>query len=328
MLFRHALMALTLVLPAFGQAREFRFWTRLPQTSLSCEAQASALAERFEQATRTTPNSVRCLGSARISAEGQVYALESIELTYAAREELEAYVAVLGSGQSDEPSDNMGAYNTFADCLADLAKQSAAFQQHTRLTAVSATCEKAGMAYRSPYVLKVSGFGIPAKRLYAAELVFYTEMDEQLRQRILGLYALNGASLARVNDMRVLYYSKNPVRIRRETPAYFPHVSQCQSQEADFRGIIARNGAKNAIVRCLKGPAGRFALEGAHDSARLLSSDFGTRSPRYYSFEECLADRERMLNDSVSRGAAPLGGLCLPALLDNTQFKLEIFEPL
>jgi hypothetical protein len=275
----------------------------------------------------------KCLGSVELPADGQLFTLFSLELTYRAATALEPYVAVYGSGDHwPEPRDMVGAYATFASCLADLPSQSALFEGQTGLLPVSAACDKSAYPFSGSYVLRISGFGRPERRLRSAEFEFYGIPGAALRKQALDMLARGGGVVATAWGKDALYYSKAVIPVRLHRISSFEVAAQCEAQLGDLRAILSANGAGSVAADCLPLAdellKSRVSMEAVEDSGYLMSSDFGHGSPVYYSFEECMEDRGRDLEVARSRGRAPLGGICHAADLDTGRFIFEIYERL
>ncbi|MGK5085703.1 hypothetical protein WDW37_20635 [Bdellovibrionota bacterium FG-1] len=314
---------------------EFHYWVRVPQSTLSCGDEAVALGARFAQATSKKVTQAKCVGVNNLPAEGKTYPLYSIDLTYLSNDwSLVPTSAVFGEGDhSVIPHDSVGAYATYESCREDLAAQSALFEAQTGLKTVSARCEPSRDSYSHSYVLTIDGFGKPAAWLRSFEFDFEGEADSEFRDQGTRLLIQHGAVFARTWGNQVLYYAKNDVPVRHRNLYVFKEASECLSQLNDAQSIFIHSGAPSVFTRCLAVTHGVYngylSLEVIDDSGRTISTSMGATSPRYYSFTECMTDRQRLVDAAVARGIFALGGLCYQdPFSDRGEFVFDLYSVL
>lgn len=310
----------------------FHFWTRIPERNGDCQKDAAELAAKFFRATAIRPLEIKCLNTAEIKEDERVFRVHSVDLTYRSRETLNPYQAILGlSSESMEPVGILGAYPTYGACLQDLSAQVEIFESQTRRLAVSAFCEKSSVPYFGSAVAKITGFGIPHRRVFSSSFKYQGSISQEFRNRVLALFSNQGAKVARVWGNEVLYYSSEKLPILHFFFASFSSTDQCQAQTEDLRELLSKAGASEVLLDCFslrpEVLTVRRSLEAVVAGNVWLGSDFGYTGPVYDSFEECLKDRPRVLQVARdSRPWSPLGGICRAGIQSGTESTVfEIF---
>lgn len=69
-------------------------------------------------------------------------------------------------------------------------------------------------------------------------------------------------------------------------------------------------------------------MEVAYNTSDIVMGDNGYGSHNYYSFAECMADRDRAFAAASQTMAKALGGLCLPDEMHEGQYIFETFGTL
>jgi hypothetical protein len=75
---------------------------------------------------------------------------------------------------------------------------------------------------------------------------------------------------------------------------------------------------------------GAFSLEAIHNTySQVILGDFGGVSPAYDTFDQCLADKDRVIaNNSYVGISSPLGAICIEDELAPGRYAVELFNEL
>lgn len=298
---------------------------RTPVLSKTCENEATDLGSRFAKATQLKVTKAECLGVVTSPQDSAIH-LNVLVVTYLADAEVQPYAALFGypgSERSGTPDIYEGIYPSYATCIADLPKQAANFERFTGLIAVDASCE-AGKASASTFVLTIHGFGKPGARLYTLR-GFSEGVVRDKYDQIQALLLQGGANIVKEITGSYHYYAAKPVGLYHDRIAFFRVDAECSSQLTEFEAIARKAGANFVIAACPTSPIGSGVfLESMSDSTALILNDYGRNSTDYFSFAECLQDKERMINQVVAKGVRPLGGLCQADSLSGG-YKLNLY---
>lgn len=297
------------------------YWVRVPATNLSCEDEARAMGERFQLGARVAVESAVCRGTVQGKFGKETGSLYSILITYRADYALTPYTAAL-EPPTLSPMYTDAAYATYADCVADIAAQSAAFTANTKLTAVSARCDVTRSAMEG-FAMMIdgfperndSGYGFPAASLYVFKLQFSGELDGEILPTSRGILEGAGGTVVRTAGTTFYYYSATPVSLRMMTFGYFESMEQCETQVSAAQEVYTNSGAKRVYLRCLKDLSGA-SLSGLADGTDYVSRNYA-QSGVYFSMEECMGDRPRMLDEMRRRYSTIYGAICHPTLTGN-----------
>ena len=308
----------------------FQFVAEIPANGISCQDEATALGTRFSTATGVAADSAQCLGESTLTAENTGYPIYSLAVSYQAKEEMIPYVAKFGHGDlSSVPTDTAGIYTAYAQCLSDIAIQSRLFEVQTGLSSVTASCKLGRVGSPNSYVLEVTGFGEPKSRLSIFEPTYLGLSDSELKEQVAGVIESLGGKIAlRIGDA-VLYYSARALPVYQESVMFFADRSQCTAQLGEAVAIFSALSSTSVIVRCLV-PAepelsGAGTMEVVRVNGDITESDFGSGSIQYYSFSDCMKDRDRVIAQATSQGRTIAGGLCHEDTSNSQIFVLELY---
>jgi hypothetical protein len=314
--------------------RNYMYEIRIPQTAQTCEVEAANLATRISQVLSVTATGV-CHGTVDMPADGGTQKLYSLLVTYSSDKLLPlGYTALLGGSDNDTdptPSNLIGAYPTWAACLADMPAQKANFETNTGLVAVAVTCEPGNFADEQvSYVLQIDGFGKPAQTLYTHTVKFEGTPDAALLQQLNDIIVGLGAKIVQTNATAIFYYAPNSIQLEQESLALFDDEASCTAQTSEAQLIFKSLGADDVVIRCLPSSTGDnkpviYWLEVVHVGGAIANGDFGYNSVKYYSFAECMADRDFVVKKNVDAGMPVVGGICHQDDSNQT-FVLELYS--
>lgn len=327
------LLALAAILSssaALATENLYVYQARVPATPLGCEAESALLGQRFAMATGAEILSTQCLGEGHLPADDTSYPMFSLAIRYRAPAPFYPYVASIGKPDLFGSSNATPLYPTFAECLADLGQQTVLFERETGLRLVAATCES-NRTFQASYALRLEGYSQetmarPKKSLYHFAPQLPASLEDARIASITALLHAQGAVIARQVESHYAYYRSGGVNLRVGRHSRM-RVEECSVQEAHAAAMYRKAGAQNALVWCLPATIGgpEYAeMHVVHDGYT-LQSDYGHYTPRAYSFQECLANRDLALSDS--RLQHMLGGLCSESLMDDGHvYVLELFR--
>ncbi len=286
----------------------YTYRVRLAQTERSCAEEAAMLGQRFQSATGFEVVKAECVGSAEMRDSEGSHLLNILVVSYKAEYRANAFSAVIDpEAYWPLPLDNASSlYDTYSECAEDLSTQANFFEDNTGLVSVAAYCDPKNSG--SPaYRLKIESFGTPKVRLFAFH--GFRNFGEQANASVLEMIRKTGAVVTKEKSGEVFYYAAKPVNMSRESFGGFPNADHCTAQEGDAIKILQKLGAKEMILRCSpRAELSGVELQAVSDTNWFLSNDFGSRSPVYYSFQECMQDKPRYLEE---KGETALGGICV-----------------
>ena len=303
------------------QSYEYRI--RVPQTRLSCADEAQQLGARFAAATGIRADAAECVDQIPLTADGKQYNLYSLRLSYKALENPLVYSAFYGSSESyGLPTDTVGVYSTYDQCLAQVQPQAQNFQTQTGLQAVATTCLPGSYSFQPNYVLRIDGIGKPLKKLRRLEIKFLGHSNDGLNGRVdQMLTALGGAIVFHAESLTLLYAPDN-FAVKHDTLGRFNTQETCTRELDAAQAIYGRLESRASIVECLPSYGTNYYLEAVREGGFFLSSDMGNTRGRFFSFDECTKDRAKLNLDAYA------GGICHAADYAEGQFELELFSRL
>jgi hypothetical protein len=317
----------SLVAHAEGAPTELQHYkVKVPASRPTCEEEATQLAARFHEATGVAVEAASCLGRDVLEAQGYRYVFYSLDVSYRAERKLESYTAVYGRSESfGVPSDLEGIYPTFDSCLSALPEQSSRFQAATGLLDVAHVCAPASYGiYGKSYVLKIEGFGKPAKRLRIMELKFMGRAGHDTGSRVEDMMTTLGANVvAHTGGEQVLFYAPENFEVKHDYVATLGTRQQCEAQLAEARFIFNKLGSSASLIVCSRNASGGYYLEGFREGRYFLTSDGGRTFAKFYSFEACM--NEVPYSNTLTNYA---GGICHASNLTGNEFELELFSAL
>ena len=300
----------------------------LSETSLTCEQQADMLKARFASISKTLVVESLCKGQNEILDVNQVYRTNKIILTYMSERELVPYTAYFGNEYFGTPGAAEGIYTSYKACLTDMQSKVTSFETLTGLSVVGASCQRGTYTYDKNFVLKIDGLSSdpkqkPNQKLYAFAFKSRGSLNLGLLEDIKQLVAKIGGEAVTLINGTVFYYSKNPISVGQNSFGIFEDSNHCNLQVNDVKDILTRAGSKNHIALCVKDvdyPATEY-LEVVSDNSLLNTTSLSL--PGYFSFEECMDDKSRAMDEATSRGFKPLGAICKKFM---NGYEMQIFR--
>ena len=299
----------------------YQYRVRIPATELSCQQEATKLAERFFISTQIPGVTSSCQGIINATFDGVNVHLYSLQIDYKAKLHPNLNSASLG-GIMDSMSRSLesGAFASYADCLNQIQDQSQNFEHATGLIALSAYCSP--VEFLDGYKLQIEGFGKAKRQLEIFHLDFGAN-EADLKQEILIYMTGHGAHIVRSVGDAVLYYAEDQIGILQQDFGSFHKSSDCIAQIEAATLIFKNAGSKSApIVRCLNNANtyGQYNLSGLSDSYDYFVQE--ELPTKYYSFSECFEDRTRELK----LHSDALGAICGENLFKNGEFIMSVYS--
>lgn len=303
------------VLSAAANLPEQNYWVRVLDTQGTCEDQALALAQAFHQATKLEVTEQHCRGSVSVTEGERTFVYRSLLLKYRANFAVAPFVAQYSYAyQSREPKGQYGFYASLGACADEISQRSLEFTAQTGLATVAVTCEMSQSSSGGlPYVMKVAGFGDAKKRLYQVTLPALLSV-ERTRPIYKNILALKKIQVVGESEDSILFYAERYLDIQKSYAQFMETAEQCEVQKAGLKDLFLKAGAVAPVVECQKNefPTGVFySLWGIGESEKYLSEIEASAEGIYLSFDECMADRDRVIESRrVFRGDLMLG-ICL-----------------
>ncbi len=290
---------------------------------LGFEYRVNRVADKIEDcepiAVRVAAQFTRATGRAVISSTCDAYVpwQQDVLIHYAG----ETRLPVVSTW--DEWAHRQGMYQTYAQCAADLANESATFQRLTGLTPVVAYCYSESSLSETPnrWVSRVDGLGISPMQAFTIEQSIYGVPIQSLDDiadsvaRSVETFGLRETRLIADSDgysarITLRFYAprRPPLNIVRYTSYVNP--SACLAGVSELSDVLEAAGGTLIDSFCVRkdfsevtelyslvhvrGPFERRMIEG-----------------RYASMQSCRADRERLIRVlRESQGLDPAGAIC------------------
>lgn len=310
--------------PQAPELNTYQYWVRIPQTNRTCAEEANIMGDRFAQATRANGSVVTekiCRSVVTAPYDGAKNSLYSILITYKATREAWAYSALFGSMDfQSTPANTNGIYAKYSDCVAGLDAQATHYETETGLVAVAAFCQPSLMG--DTYTITVQGFGEPKRRLYVMKSAMTGEVNPELSQSMDHFLAGLDAHVVFRTETHYFYYRENYLELRQNMFGDFSNPAECAAQVATVSNIYTLGKSKQQIVACL--PWGKkMALNGLADGVML---SYFSGDAVYYSFDECMQDRSRVMQANTGYYSNPLGAICKEDYHAAGQYVMELYR--
>lgn len=278
---------------------DFSYRIRVPKTNQSCEQEAVQLAERFHYLSRIPVLDSKCSGIATIDNEGIQYQFYILDLTYSLplnRIGERIHSSFYGSADSVIYENNrVGMYLTLNECLNELSARTKEFEFYTSKSALSSTCERAGLEYSQTFVIRIDSLGKPEVQLTSTsdfsdrynEAPFFNAVEKMI-------VANQGHIVARRNG-HVYYYGKTLVRPYSNNFGSM-RESECRSQLKDLQVILRDLNQNEITYSCLHNSHNLpvfTRLEAVLNGTVYLHHE--TEPDIYSNFSECERDKARAI---------------------------------
>ncbi len=310
------LMFLISVTSVLAAGNDQTYWVRLPESPEGCAQAAENVALRFARATGTSEVKGECRGVVELTAEGEVHRLFSVIVSYPSATELRPNSVVFGRAQfGSQPSRAAGVFPSYRSCLDQIPAQSAIYEEETGLEAVAAFCFPAGLrlgpdgkSSLTNYALQIDGFGKTASRLRVFDAGARGGMGDRGLAQAASIVQRLGARVALLQGTHIFYYSEQGLSMSLESLAHFSRQNECEVQKDEAESILRKLGSREVLVNCVNSDSS-WSLMALREKVSMFSRDFGASAPKYYTFDECLSDRSRVLGREGGY-RAPLGAIC------------------
>jgi hypothetical protein len=316
-----AFLVLTLIFSfsASGHAasRQLNFFYKahVPATDLSCQEQANLLQERFISSTGITNAKAECRARIPFIEAGNTYQIDSLQVNYSSHAEAIVYAADFQINSLDEDSlAPYPGYDSYQKCLNDIENQTHEFEQRTKLQVVAAFCQNKSLAGLPLFTMRIEAFGRPQTKLQHTNLGLDPKDDPTFFSDIQKLVTEQKIQVVKKFERVIFYYADQPLRMRHLSLGYFKNLNECQSQLSESEALLTRSGSSRALAKCID-------IYGVHQllsfglGNRMIFSDYGSGSEKYYSMTECTQDRERVLS-GFQKGSV-FGFICSPDILND-----------
>lgn len=320
-IFALSLISILTPIPMAQAQSTFRFRVFLP-AEVDCKAELSRIAIRFQQQTKLQVVGQSCVAVPNPAPTRSDFNVNAGILIYEANAAVTGYPVIVGGcffypDQSfAHPSDIEGAYPTYASCKADIANQKNLFEQNLGTEPVAAYC-KPDTGTGESYVMVLDSFLQPMARLYVFK-AFQGQASDQDVTRVQNLISEDGGDIVRVYQNQIYFYGKvssshqeypNGMQLKSIYAAISWDSSQCQMQLTEIEKILTALGKKSAIAACTEGDVGS-AVEIVDKGVGSANFDPMGAGVGYGSYQECIADRARVVRNAQRKTTNIVGGIC------------------
>ena len=291
--------------PAHSATKTFQYLARVPEAGLSCNDAAKDLESKFASREGVRVSSSECRGLVSVPNQPDIQKIYSILVSY------EAERAVYPTSITIER------YDSYEHCVNRVLPQRDLFEAATGLASITAMCLPSRLY--GNYQIEIQGLGKAKARLYN----FQTRHPSQA----LALINRLGAVVAEtINYAGIYYYSENSLILRDASILSFPSIAACENQLNEGAQMLTRLAENRFEIFCRPmapgNPNSSTWLTAIYSSGRMYSSQ--TRPEQYFSMNECLSDKQRILDEVRGSRRDPIAAFCTTDIMTDMT-KLEIF---
>jgi hypothetical protein len=312
---------------AAPSVRTYSYSARVPATGASCTTAAQDLAQKIQAAAPTAKNVQGiCVARANFKDHGEQFAVDSLKVTY---DSSDFPVALTSIQFPSFEYNELHAYPKYRDCLNDLEAQSALFTQATGLSVLAGSCSPNADSY-SGFVLKIEAAGKPARTMRVMHNLASVRLDTNSawKTQVQNLISKVGGIIAKTGNDVIAYYAPSNVTVDSKHWLRTDTAEQCQSQVDEVTSMLHKLGAKNIVAVCnadyapTDGARIHYYLDTAVDTS-LLTAFTSTYHDTFFSFEECMAVRQSIL-DREPAAKAWFGSFCTASDYGDDRYNFQI----
>ena len=315
----------------------FTYETQIPAPSSgsSCDQEAQSLGQRFASVTGRKVTAAQCQQVVNFQADGATQTVFLLSVNYSGVNQLYPVATLLGYiDVSNMPSDYTGIYSSYADCLADMSAQESLYTLNTELPVVSAYCQAGTSPESASYFLRIESFGALKRNLFVDTINLPgPDASATIEEAVQIFTSLPDVHIAKRVANTLLYYSESLTDFSHNSLDLFDDASQCTAQlpevQTMYNNLGKDVGNKNFLAKCLPvgGESQSVSLEVFYVSPGYVMGGPAYNSPNYFTFDECMANRDAIVTQLQKNNSQVLGALCHKA--DGTQvFQLDVFNSL
>ena len=296
--------------------KAFSYRVEVPADQAGCTRAQSNIAGLFATSTGTQVTGSSCTENKPFIDAGQQFTTAVVIVNYLAEAEAVPYRAVMGGREFMGVSSNTaGIFATYKECLSVLSAQTGNFMPQTGLAVVAGYCDASTDSLMPGYALTLEGFGKPAKQLYAygEDTNFYNAPEEMVA--IKAAIGQMGGNEVYGDDSRVFYYNEYQIDLTITELGYFSATEQCVAQQVEAQSIFVKAGLTAVSALCTSDSAQdetRRHLTVVAGGLSMANSNYGYGSVRYATFDDCVNDRGRVVQNETNNGSNILGAICKP----------------
>ncbi len=293
-----------------------------PKNSGGCQNTADDLASRFSDVTKIAVFSKKCDRETRNGYDISIWFAPT------------STIRIVSTGFESGGLGYLGVYGSAEDCKANLARQIATFEEHTKLKPFVSYCYRETDINKTPYVARVDGLGIAAKHPYRFEATTFSPPLENIRGQTASAI-LKAALSSKITATDVIfaddgaeklvirYYDKPENAVHRSY--YFSNdevatfdwqttadpKTTCFSELAYAQKAFSLDSEILPVSYCTYDPMlfqSRLYVFRSRPKQRTFPE---TPSIRFQSYAECSANREKILDYYRNQlGKNPYAAVC------------------
>jgi hypothetical protein len=324
--------------PTAPKLHPFSYRLKLPISTASCADHAKQVASDFAiGATKAQTVAGICQSRQTVTtAQGETYELDIVLINYLATTEQHPARTVFGADTfMGMPHANAGVYATHAECLDEIAVQIPTFTTETGLTPFASYCQASTNDMYPGFSMTIESFGeFKKRRLFSFSLdgqATFESDGTEITQAALAAIKTVGARVVSAGATRIFYYFEYPIQISNPALGVFQEMDQCTSQMATAHAIYAKGGLEGVSAFCLVSPPPVSLTGKVKDAYVLMTVGAGqsvimdSSSAQYETFDECMGDIDRLVQNELSNGRKIVGGLCAPSLMSHEGFSAHLY---
>lgn len=320
----------------------YDFSVYLPARNFTCAEEAQQLKAVFSAQKNILNVTADCISETTVNWDNSNSTLYSVVVNYQALPANKLTItrntyAESTSWLMPRPDAMTGAYATYADCLSDIAFRKTEVSQNTGLTILAANCVPATYVHPGQaYALNVFGIGTAKTNLYGFNDEFIgSYLSNTVQQSILNFIDAQGIHRVYTNGLNFLYFAASPIRIESKDVGYTQNPAECEAQVASIQLSFekAKKGNTNPILAYCSplsnAPAATTYLRYIAGNNAVNPWVESSNSPNgYYSFNDCMNDRARVLNKKQTQLPADtlmVGAFCEHNSFESLSYTMKLF---
>jgi hypothetical protein len=311
---------------ANSATKNFSYRVEAAASSYGCDGQTAKVIGALSQISNLKVTNQSCHTGNAIVDNGHKYYRNIITVDYSADQEALPARARFSSRETfGDPLDGTGVFPKYADCLEAIPLEEQTFQNETQTRPAASYCLPSFDSTFPGYSLVIEGFGKPVRKLflYSNERTvnYPSPVNNSISLLIQKGISEGGGHIVKVESNLIFYYSAEAFLISTLDIGGFSEAAQCEVQRGEALSIYTKRTLKSVSALC----AGNNELIVVGTGTDGLYEDYSSNSPRYFSFSDCINDRERMVSNGNGTGRKVLGGICKPSTNYTGEFAVTLY---
>jgi hypothetical protein len=312
--------------------KPFSLRLEVPADSSGCgdRTTSAGMGGSFSNQTGLTVTGANCVGSNTVTENGSTYKTDIVVVNYMAENEAVPVNSIFGGSAFEGVTSSFAPlFSTYADCLNARKSQEANFATQTKLPVFVSYCAAPESVGDHGYSLVVMGFGTPDRKLFAfmQDNAAMGDLDPRVLAAVQNAIVQQDGYVVYSDANRVFFYAPYNLAVTVGNMGSFEVPAQCEQQIAQASTIYNADNLLGVKALCVpiapQSTEVELTVVGGGSSS--LTEDYGYPSAKYATFEDCMSDESRVLQNAASSGRGVIGAICERSMSDNG-FSLHLFS--